>query len=411
MLELIDIITNSVTYNTEAIQMLFIKILEDRSLYIRYFFNNTLILKSFFQMLLIKLTQDVKYHEELENNKKTVTMLKHNCNHLILEVIIKLVQNIVLDLEAKLMINKDTTDQKGLKIKTKDLDSSNQTNTNTINNQIEMSFKGYKFLKPRQTILQSIDYEKEIESEEEDSDEESVKLLTKDFSKRLNLEDESEKEWLFILLSKVLNFLTLNFNSIAFKTLLNFGIENIKKLEFFNIFLEVHILFNFINFIDSKPHATLKNEDISKLNDLDNLDNSFEFDDYVNKYNKLHILTKDQIITFIDQSINSFFNFQNNSMLHKEVEFLVTFLSSRYCPLEITMCVFNESNLFSMFCKANINITKIPMNISNQCEIISRIFITEIKQLQLIIEKSNFLLKTPKYVSGMSIFIILFTKK
>jgi hypothetical protein len=103
-------------------------------------------------------------------------------------------------------------------------------------------------------------------------------------------------------------------------------------------------------------------------------------------------IPNDSLKDFIRNIFNCFFKFQEHSLLHKEVEYLATFLSSKYCPDQIVSTFAKEEKIFDMFTTHNKDITKasqVPHNLANICEVIIRIFLTENKILINEIENSK----------------------
>lgn len=411
LLEIIKRITNS-HYNLNSVKILFERILSDREQYLRYFNKNKQMLISLFEMILSKLS----------HNTKTTNgdmLQSYICNPEILEILIKLSQNIIVDIQKCLEANNVSEKKKAetltnLKLKPKFADDPKITTPNnwhmTVNNEVTININGVVFKKPREIIIAPCDYEREMESEDEDSDGEAEskksKLNGESTKESIQIDAISDQKQIIDYFTKFMIIVISNFNSISFINLKLLGLDNLEKVEFLNYYLEILIDFNFLHYIlETKKRMQTGNLDSSsKLGEMDcrfttNLGGdsfkkqSSDFSQLIDHLTFTNTeIPNDKLKDFLRNIFYCLFKFQEHSLLHKEVEFLSTFLSSKYCPDQIVSIFAKEEKIFDMFTTQNKNITKasqVPHNLANICEVVVRIFLTENKILINEIENSK----------------------
>jgi len=415
---IIKYIENCPKFDSIIIKNLFEKLLEDRDVYLRYFFQNKFLYNALFEMLTKKLiTENVNKTNVISMQRtSSISFCKVHCNSAILDIFIKLSQNVIIDIEkAAETLNKPEEPLKlnlpNLKLKAKKVgdDPSITTSKNwhmTINNLVHFYVNGNVLKKPRETILAPCDYEKEIESDdEEDSDDEEEKkqkkqnLYLKDINEEnckevINFENQADIDFLVTNLTNATSIIILNFSTSNVHKSKLFGIENIKKLTFINNYLEVLVFLNFMGYVKQKATSMTTNipnitGNISK-NSTGNLVDDTPWDVTISKVN----IDSELIIDFLNSLLNCFFKFQENSLMHKEVEFMVTFIVSRFCPFSLTRYFINECKSLEQFITFNKNLKSkesIPHQIINICEVITRIFISESSIVQKALEQSKFL--------------------
>lgn len=432
LLKYIKTISSIETYSIKPIKIFFERLFLERDLYIRYFSKNKTIAKAVFEMLIQKQTVD---SSPQNNVKKSIVILKQNCNPLIIEVLIKLSQNLIIDLEKKLDSLKTEEKKLGglfnLKIKSKYADDPKTTTPNnwhtTVNNLIELNINGHKFKKPREIILNTIgDYDKELESDDEEDEEDcfdtkpAVKNSNKEPKIPIYIDSNEDQKFLIGFLSKSLSILMNNFNSLSFNKQTYFGIDSLKKVEYANNIVEILIYINFLQLIINEKEGTMT----SNVNISSNSNNSLitasiqkqtsnnslthnlgennsnfdsnklkQFTDHNNKIKSID-LNKDLVLNYFNSIFNCFIKFSENSLMHKEVEYLATFLANRYCPDMFVEIFTLECNFFEKLIVRNLNLsvrTEIPSNIANMCEVLVRFFLTENTILQIYLEQSKYI--------------------
>lgn len=418
LLEIIQRIADS-NYNLTSVKTLFERILSDRDQYIRYFNKNKQILISLFEMILLKLQQtNNKHTKNTENNNFFV------CNKEIIEILNKISQNIIVDIQKSIEDN-NVSEKKisekliNLKLKQKVVEDPKITTPNnwhmTINNQITVQVNGVIFKKPREIVIAPCDYEREMESDNEDSEDETESFKPED---KIDCKDPiqillfNDQKLIIDYFTRFVSIIIDNFNECSFLNKKTFGLENLCKIEFFNYYLEILIDFNILHYIvENKKRMLSGNLDFSKnLNEMNcryttNLGGesfkmqSSEFSQLIDHLTFINTdISKEKLGEFLRNIFYCFFKFQEHSLLHKEVEFLATFLSSKYCPDQIVSIFSKEEKIFEMFTSHNKGITKlsqIPLNLSNVCEVLVRIFLSENKILVSELENSK-LFFTPK---------------
>lgn len=371
-------------YNANSFKNIFLRLLSIPEVYHKIFFENKKIMQLFSKVLLKLIEKD---DNNDGNSKKKVSMKKIICNIHILEVLIKLSQNMIIDLEYKLKSKKEkknTINLNNLKLKKQNTLNTNEIDTDetnyhlTINNPIDMSISGVNFKKPRVTILSFVDLETEIPSENDDSDENDSISDEKCFTVDFNVEEE-----LFIILAKSLQIVLLSYNDYYFKGKTTFGYENLKKLEYFNNVLEIYIDSNFLSYVmnnnrtDNLTTNNILTEELTK--DFESLD-------------KFHVINSELLSKFFEQTYFSFNKYDKNSLLHKEVEIMTSLLSLKFCPDIFTETFAKESKSFQIIIE-NINSLdekNIPINLSNQCEIVTRLFTSDNRIILSAIEESKY---------------------
>lgn len=412
LLEIIKRIASSY-YNITSVKILFERILSDRDQYIRYFNKNKQILISLFDMILSKLQQSSSKHTMNTEIKNFFV-----CNTEIIEILIKLSQNIIVDIQKSLEANNVSEKKKSetlsnLKIKQKFAEDPKITTPNnwhmTINNQITVNINGIIFKKPREIVIAPCDYEREMESDDEDSGDETESLKSnyqKDINDTVQIDFIYDQKQIIDYFTKVISIIIDNFNSCSFVNKKTLGLENLQKIEFFNNYLEMLIDFNFLHYImESKKRMLTDNLDFS--NNFSEINcryttnlggdsfkkQSSDFSQIIDHLTfKSTDISDEKLREFLRNIFYCFFKFQEHSLLHKEVEFLASFLSSKYCPDQIVMNFSKAEKVFEMFTSHNKGVTKfsqIPHNLANVCEVVVRIFLTENKILINEIENSK----------------------
>ncbi|MFO0515258.1 MAG: hypothetical protein ACK5YA_00225, partial [bacterium] len=277
LFQIIKRVTNSY-YNVRSVKILFERILNDREQYLRYFYKNKQLLTSLFEMILSKLPLN---SDENKDNKQETN--KHYCNFPILEILIKLSQNIIVDIQKSLESNNVFEKKKNevisnLKLKQKAVDDPKITTSKnwhmTINNEITVNINGIIIKKPREVIIAPCDYEREMESDDEESDEEEAKL-TNNINSNNKVENSNMKEQVQIdniydqkliidYLTRFMNIIIINLNSLSLMNNKLLGLENLVKIEFFNNYLEILIDLNFLHYImETKKRMLTGNLDSS----------------------------------------------------------------------------------------------------------------------------------------------------
>lgn len=423
----INICASNVNYSLPVIKIFFEKLLLERDLYVRYISKNKKISSALFEMLLQKQVLDTSAKP---TGKKTLSFSQPKCNPLIVDVLIKLTQNLIIDLEKKLdslkVEEKKVSGLFNLKIKSKYADDPKTTTPNnwhtTVNNLIELNINGHKFKKPREIILNTIgDYDKELESDDEDDEDDcfeprsSSTNLNKEQKVALYIDSNEDQKIIIQFLTSSLSIVFDNFNSIGINKLTYLGLDNLKKIEYINNIIEVTILINFLQVIlnERDPQFTQNFGKISSNSlittnvlvkqpsnnsltyNLENPNSSLKsepksFGDVNNKLNSLDI-SKDSLIDYLNNIFNCFLKFSENSLMHKEVEYLATFLSNRFCPDIFVETFAVECNFFKNAIERNIinERKEIPSNLANICEVLVRFFLTENSNLQKQIENSK----------------------
>lgn len=370
-------------YNTSSLKNILIRLLSNSEIYSKLFLENKKIL-----LLLSKVIQKFIEYEDIDESaiKKKVTIKKNICNINILEILIKLSQNAILDLESKLKLKKEKKNAlnlNNLKLK-KQMTINNDIETDdtnyflTINNPIDMSIAGVNYKKPRVTVLSSIDLESEIPSENDDSDDYEISTEEKCFTIDFNVNDE-----LYSLFAKTLKIMILSYNDYNFKGKSTFGYENIKKVEYFNNILEIYIDSNYLSYVLNNN----KTDNLTTNNILtEELTKNFEVLD------KFHSIDSETLTTFFNQTFFAFNKYDKNSILHKEVEVMTSLLGVKFCPDIFIRSFIKESKVSKMLIEniSSINENCIPLNLSNQCEIVVRLYTSDNKLVLSVIEEGKF---------------------
>lgn len=320
-------------YRSPHLLTLMIKVISDRDLYHRYFNENINNL-----VLLIKLIIDA-FSSFIPSFKVDSIIYPLSSEEDLLTLTIKLTQNLVLDLEekAKSLKKKDIKDVLPL------INSNNYHKT--VNNPIETWINGFSMIKPRETILSNVDHTKDYTDEDDSEADEILKKISTSFiddekSKNLIIEYAGKAMGL-IAQSFVLDTTTINSNSGILKTL-PFGMNNLLRLQCFTVLLEVFINLNYLACLTSTEEMTI----ISDLN-------------------------TEAVLEFIDKIMFCCFRLYDHSILHKEVEFLIAFLSNKHCPVDLVEAVFLKCKFPEMF---KLTQPAAPNNIVNLCEIMHRLF-------------------------------------
>lgn len=287
----------------------------------------------------------------------------------------------------------------------------------TVNNEVTININGVIFKKPREIIIAPCDYEREMESDDEESEGElegqNSKLIEENKKESVQIDTISDQKHILDYFTKFIIIVISNFNSISFINQKLLGLDNLEKVEFFNYYLEIFIDFNFLHFIlETRKRMLTGNLDSSS--NLGEMNCRFttniggdSFKKQSSDFSQLidHLtftntdIPNDMLKEFLRNIFYCLFKFQEHSLLHKEIEFLASFLSSKYCPDQIVNCFTNEERIFEMFTTQNKNITKpcqVPHNLANICEVVVRLFLTENKILINEIENSKHY--TNKYI-------------
>jgi len=431
---------NDINFDSESMKNFLLKLLEDREFYIKYILNNKHNLELLFELITKKISLEYKFDKSnsdnniIANNRKSIHFLKYFCNLNILKIFHKLTQNFILDIEKKLEILDASSKEKKTtvnSIKSKSNITGNLMlmtknkikNTKkcyasnwhmTINNLIEVNVAGAIIKKPRVMILAPTDYEKELESDDEEPDEEDEENIY--FKKNISLNNkennfneknshlqegenyETQKskneeelnldnfqDLIIKQLVMVLDIIILSFNQNAIYKQNRFGRENMYKISCFNNIIEILININFYYYIKENLNnkekiitsdLILNNQNID-ISFEDNSDLCFEKDNH--NINSIGISNK-ILCEFMENIFKCFFKFQEHSLMHKEIEILVTFLASEFCPFQFIEIFMYESFCLSNFTQKNINIKtkeEIPHHLINICEVLVRIFLSD----------------------------------
>lgn len=437
MYDIIQYIENNQYFPSSSIKFLFEKIIEDRELYLRYFRRNKFLYGALLNMLNTRLSMEDTTKKKISKQfKSTISFIKYICNPEILFILTKVSENITLDIEKKLesiniIKDEQNNEIKNTKIITKSLvDNRITTPKNwhmTVNNIIQIKINGNIFKKPKETILAPCDYEKDIESEDEGSDDEeeetnldNTKLPgnEKDWETEIDLEISEHQEFIFNFLSKSLHITIMNFTSLGLHKSSRLGSENLSKIIFFNSLMSIEMSLNFLDFcqedyknqLDKKNSSTSSSNKIFNTEDINNAE-KMTTDDLnksvdgisgeskseltVKRDNKTYLsIESEPFEAFIHQIFKIFFKYQEHSIMHKEIEFFTTYLASGYFPDSITTS-FIKSKSLELFVTENCNIkTKdtIPHNLINICEVLVRIFLSNNEILIRSLEESNFII-------------------
>ena len=125
--------------------------------------------------------------------------------------------------------------------------------------------------------------------------------------------------------------------------------------------------------------------------EIDSLNSDLNFSKENHKINSIQI--SNQIISeFMDNIFKCFFKFQQHSLMHKEIEILVTFIANEFCPFQFIEIFMSESRCLSHFIKINKNITskeEIIHHLINICEVMVRIFLSDNPNINNYLELSK----------------------
>ena len=447
-----NMITN-INFDSENMKNFLLKLLEDREIYTKYFINNNYNLELLFELITKKISLEYKIENDkrksvsdnnfINNTDKKTNFLKYFCNLNILQIFDKLTQNFILDIEKKLevldLLSKEkkttinsfkaTATSGNLMLMTKKKLHDKMFYTSnwhmTINNLIEVNIAGAIIKKPRVTITAPTDYEKELESDEEEPDEEdeennyfmkniSVSMKENNFDEKnaylkdgdenqksqdkekLNLNNFLDENKIIKQLTTILDIIILNFNQNLIYKQTIFGQDNMYKISCFNNIIEILINVNFFYYV--KENLENKNKNITsdlilKQANIEiessNSDSNFSKENH--KINSIQI--SNQIISeFMDNIFKCFFKFQQHSLMHKEIEILVTFIANEYCPFQFIEIFMSESRCLSHFIKINKNITskeEIIHHLINICEVMVRIFLSDNPNINNYLELSK----------------------
>lgn len=104
---------------------------------------------------------------------------------------------------------------------------------------------------------------------------------------------------------------------------------------------------------------------------------------------------KELLKGFFNNLIFCFFKFEDHSILHKEVEYLIQFIFGDFCPKEISLAFIKDSCIFESIVKSNTTFSASKRNLANICEISTLIFLTKNKEVR-------------KYLEGSKCIILIF---
>lgn len=310
------------------------------------------------------------------------------------------------------------------------------------------------YAKPKEFILKEENPEEEISDEEDSDDEifdnknkvykiqpieytsetpyKSIKivfeLLIKSIVSNINKEDYD---------GFVNSFNDDNLQQVKITKNVSFGLNNLYRLEVINNIIELFSDLNYTIEVTNIIEENKNNENnIEDKSNIEANDTNFTFLENENKENKSKKLSKtnlivrkntrkktlnnnQSILTFTrseknknkllffhhvdyllkdDTVIVNFFNVisyfffacKNNSILHKEIECLVYFSLSKYCPKEISYALINQCILFNLIFE---NIDKLNLldqpNLANFCEILTLVFLLENKESEEYLKKNE----------------------
>jgi hypothetical protein len=461
-----NIITN-INFDSENMKNFLIRLLEDREIYTKYFINNNYNLELLFALITKKISLEYKLENDkikstktdnnnnnniiiAYNNKKT-TFSKYFCNLNILQIFGKLTQNFILDIEMKLealdllskekkttlnSIKMNTSKTGDLLLMTKKAINMKMCYTSnwhmTINNLIEVNVAGVIIKKPRVIITAPSDYEKELESDDEEPDEEdeeniffmkniSVSMKENNFNeknvylkddydyddddddcqkckynKELNLDNFLDQNKIIKQLTTILDIIILNFNQNLTHKQASFGQDNMYKISCFNNIIEILINVNFFYYVKENLQNNNKKITCELILNHANIETEssnsnlfFEKDNH--KINSIQI-SNEILAEFMDNIFKCFFKFQQHSLMHKEIEILVTFIANEFCPFQFIEIFMSESQSLSHFIKINKNITskeEIIHHLINICEVLVRIFLSDNPNINNYLELSK----------------------
>lgn len=301
--------------------------------------------------------------------------------------------NNILDLYTCLTLNKNV-----------DLDNDSMTNNSKdINISIPKPYE-----KPREFILKQENY---LDDYEYVVDENLNKEIyeSKPISYTTNEPYEILKKLFFTIINK------FNFEKASLKE--SFGLNNLIELELLTLIIELFSDLNYTIHVNNliTKHKKLRNGKLlsnevnlkaksfkrkSTLNKDKRIlqyvkanDDSWDLKHiFTNSEEKVEILINDKstLSLFYENLIECFFRFENNSILHKNFEYLVQFLFSDYCPKELSDNFIDNSNILNSIVKSNSSFAITKRNLANICEISALLFMTSNSKVQKALSQSKF---------------------
>lgn len=272
------------------------------------------------------------------------------------------------------------------------------------------------YLKPREFILKEENYETDLSEDEED--EEDVKNIKKELYKSQPIAYKSNEP--YNVTKELFQFIINNFNnqSIIFQE--RFGLNNIIELELIILIIELlcdlNYTINVNNLIEEhrrsgrtrivedqetvdkktvirnfKKKTTLNNDkrilQFIKSNEVPwELKKNFIFSEEKIEY---VLNNKPLLCSFYKNLIDCFIKFEDNSILHKQFEYLVQFLFSDFCPKELADTFIEESCILETIVKSCSSFAIAKRNLANICEIATLIFLATNSKVQKALNTSK----------------------
>lgn len=346
------------------------KILSDRNYYMRYIFSN----KTHFEVLAHALNSRLfqKASQPQRSSKKLIRFYSSNytpsdelLNHKTLNLLIKLTQNLIIDINFIKDALLKKTANKSTKEANKSLPQKNQDMS-------DMLTEKYPSPRVREITLKSED----MESEEAEEDQLKPDIGKGNYPIQL-------KSYVYSSILKPFNFVIQNFSEVSFQKKSKFGFINLHKLEFISLTLELLINTNFL--IKKWKNTEESVEVITILNSA--LSDGFE-----EEMNGILLFDSFKSIKFFENLAFCLAKFDLHTMMLAEIENIVYLISSRYCPAGLGESLIS-SNLIEKLLQISQSNDQ-PEHLPHLCELATTIFMSTNQEVQHSVETGKLIILT-----------------
>jgi hypothetical protein len=321
--------------------------------------------------------------------------------------------NNILDLYTCLTLNKD-----------KNNDVLKNSNTNNINSSDTVLIpKPYD--KPREFIINQDDFGNKYDYNNDKDNYDDYNIEKEIYSNKpiYYITDEP-----YEVIKNILSLVIEKFNDSDPVTNDKFGLNNILELELLILIIELFCDLNYTIHVNKLIKDHKKSIQCEKLknnptNDRNNLINT---ETIMNTTNLKHIKTlnkdkrilqyvksndfkwelksiftnaeervdclisdKNSLTNFFKKLVECFIKFENNSILHKNFEYLVNFLFLDFCPRQFSNTFIEESNILNTIVNSNSSFAFTKRHLANICEISALVFTTSNLKIQKEIDSSK----------------------